>query len=143
MRQVPVLGVIVGLSLALGGVPRPEYLGTAFKYGFHPAIWVFTIPVGASLNFTNMRRYLRHVVDLVPLKFIVTPLVISLVAWAVGLEGTPLMAVVILSASPTALNAVITSRLYKLNVDMAMASLLITTTIFVAVAVPALLIYMT
>jgi len=140
VRQAPVLGVAAGLALALTGVPRPPLLGELFTWGFHPVIWMLTIPVGASLNLARVAMHVKEVADLIPLKFVVTPLAVAAAAWAVGLHGQPLMVTVILSACPTALIAVITCRLCRLNADLAMASLLTTTVLFVAVALPVLIV---
>ncbi len=142
VRQFPALGVIVGLVLAFSRVPRPEVLGQAFHVAFHPTVWVFVIPVGASLHLGRMTGYLRRVAELLPLKFLVAPLATAAAAWAVGIDGNAFMSVVILAASPTAISAVTTSRLFKLNVDVAMAGLILTTTVYLAVAIPVLLFLM-
>ena len=47
----------------------------------------------------------------------------------------------IVAATPTAINAVITSRLYKLNVDLAIAAFLLTTAVFLLLIFPLLFFY--
>jgi len=139
-NQVPVLGVAAGLALNLLDVPRPNYLETAFHGLVHLAAWAFLVPVGAAMDFSEMREHWRHVVDILPVKFVLTPLVIGMAGWAVGLEGTALYVVVLLSASPTAINAVVTAKIFDLNHHVAAAAFVLTTGFYLAIVFPLLLV---
>ena len=138
-NQVPVLGVLGGLALNVLNVPRPAPLGTAFHVLVHLAAWSFLVPVGATMDFGEMRKHWRHVVDILPIKFVLTPLIIGAAGWAVGLDGTALYVVVLLSASPTAINAVVTARIFDLNPHLAAAAFVLTTGFYLAVIFPLLL----
>ena len=139
-NQVPVLGVAAGLALNLLDVPRPEVLGSAFHVLVHLAAWAFLVPVGAAMDFGEMRDHWRHVIDILPVKFVLTPLVIGAAGWAVGLQGTALYVVVLLSASPTAINAVVTAKIFDLDHHVAAAAFVLTTGFYLAVIFPLLLV---
>ena len=48
-----------------------------------------------------------------------------------------------IAAAPTAINAVLTARLYKLNVDLTVASFLVTTVIYLLLFYPLFFLYVT
>lgn len=138
-NQVPFLGIVAGLALNLARIERPTGIEPVIQWSVHLTAWLFLVPVGAAMNFDEMRRYWRHTVDLLPVKFVITPLATWALAWAVGLEGLPLHAVLIASLSPTAINAVITARLYRLNVHLAVAAFVLTHITYVALIFPLIL----
>lgn len=140
-RQMPIVGIAIGLSLNLAGVDRPEVCGAVFSVLVHVVAWSMLLPIGASIDPAEMRAYWRDVIDLVPLKFVVTPLCIWAIAfYGLGMEGKQLWTVTLLACSPTAINAVVTSKLYKLNVHVATAAFVLTTTLYLAVIFPAVLV---
>ena len=51
--------------------------------------------------------------------------------------------VLLIAAAPTAINAVLTARLYKLNVDLTVASFLVTTVIYLLPFYPLFFLYVT
>jgi predicted permease len=57
----------------------------------------------------------------------------------VGFRGDLLAALTILAASPTAIMAVVAGRLYKLNVDLAMAAFVLSTAVYIVVVFPVIL----
>ena len=138
-RQIPLLGILIGMGLNLTGVSRPAVLGDVFPLLLHISFWALVLPLGASMDFGEMKSYWRRVADVLPIKFIVAPALVYALALAVGLEGEPLYTVVILSCSPTAISAVFTSKLFKLNVHLAMAAFLLTMATHLVVVLPAIL----
>ena len=139
-NQMPVLGVAGGLLLNVFGVPRPEFLGYVFQAVVHLSAWAFLVPVGASMDFGEMRAHWRHVVDVLPVKFVLTPLGVWAAAWALGVDGMALSVVVLLAASPTAINAVVTAKLFRLNHHVAAAAFVLTTGFYLVVVFPCVLV---
>ncbi|MBS3762285.1 MAG: AEC family transporter [Planctomycetes bacterium] len=139
-KQIPLLGVGLGFALSAFGVERPEILGLAFQGLVHFIPWMLLLPVGASLDFRAMSEYWRDILDIFPLKFVITPLVLYALGRSVGLEGVPLATVVVTAASPTAINAVITSKLFELNLHLAMTAFVLTTIVYLTVMFPIFLI---
>jgi len=139
-NQAPALGVIAGFALNLCGVPRPEILETAFHPIMHLCVWCFVVPTGYAINFAELRKYLKDSVQLLIVKFVVTPVVILPLAWLVGLRGPVFWVVAILSFSPAAINSVVTARLHKLNVHVATAGFVLTLAVYLLVVAPLVLI---
>jgi len=135
-NQIPVLGLLIGLGLNLGGTARPQLFNSLVPVLLHVMLVLFVIPVGASMDFAQMRRYWREALDLIPLKFVLTPVAMYLLCRAAGLEGMLLTTVVLMSCAPTAINAVVTAKLFKLNVHVAMAARVLTTGLYLVAVYP-------
>jgi hypothetical protein len=135
-NQVPMIGVIAGFGLSLAGVERPAVLGDVFRAVVHVLAWMILVPVGSAIDFKEMRGYWRDVFDLLPIKFVITPLLTWLLGWSVGLDGPVLATAVILAASPVAINAIIVAKLQNLNVHLAIAAFVLTTVVYLFVVFP-------
>jgi len=138
-NQMPVLGIAIGFALNFFDVARPGPIGDALPWMVHVLAWGVVLPLGASLNFRQLPRFLPDMIELLALKFMVTPLLVGLLSYAIGLRGDVLAAVTILAASPTAIMAVVAGRLYKLNVDLAMAAFVLSTVVYIVVVFPVIL----
>ncbi len=138
-RQMPMVGIAVGAALNLAGVDRPAALSTAFPWLVHLNAWLLLLPIGASLDFGEMRRHWREIPDLLAIKFLITPLITWGLAAAVGLRDPMLVTAVILAASPTAIMAVVVCKLHGLNVHLATTAFVVTTAAYVAVGFPLVL----
>ena len=138
-NQIPLLGLAAGLALNLAGPPRPQILGRLFMVWVHVLAWVFIVPLGFGLDLGEVRRYWTGAIELLGIKFILTPLVIFLLAVAMGLRGEMLYTVTILAAAPTAVTAVIVARLNRINMHVAMAAMILTTLVYIVVVFPLVL----
>ena len=137
-NQLPVLGLFAGAGLYYSGIPRPQWLGVLFDPLVHLAAWTALMPIGFSMDIKEMRQYYRKILDLLPIKFIVNPAVAYILAKILINDPAVIDTILILSATPTAINAVITAKLHDLNVNIAMAAFVVTTTVFLLVVFPAL-----
>lgn len=135
-NQLPVLGLVIGASLYYLGVPRPQILGDLFNPLVHVAAWTALIPIGFSINLAEMRRYYWKIFDLIPIKFIVTPLIAYGLARLVISDQKVVNTLLILASTPTAINAVVIAKLHNLNVDIAMAAFVLTTAVHLLVVFP-------
>ncbi len=142
-NQIPVLGLIGGLALNLSGLERPAVLGAAFQTLVHIGAWTALFPVGCLVEFSRARGYMLKTANLLPLRFIVTPLVFLVLCHLLFDDPTLIGSLLLIAAAPTAINAVLTARLYRLNVDLAIASFLVTTVIYLAVFFPLFFLYVT
>ncbi len=137
-KQLAVLGILLGGVLQYAGIPRPEALNGVAQVFIHLGAWTGLIPVGYSADFGKIRRYWLSLFDLSFIKFVVTPLLLyglsHLLVESPEMRGTLL----ILAATPTAINAVVTARLYNLAVDLTVAAFLVTTILFLVLVYPAL-----
>ncbi len=139
-NQVPLIGLVLGFALNLGDVPRPEFFRQVLGVTMHLLAWIFLIPVGASMDLAEMRRHWKSLLDLLPLKFVLTPLAMYGLGRLVGLEGEALRTVVVLGFAPTAINAVVAARLHDLNVHVATTAFVLTTGVYMVVVFPLILV---
>lgn len=137
-NQLAVLGIISGALINMTGMPRPEPLGALFNPLVHIGAWTALIPVGYSIDFAKLKKEYKNIISLVPVKFFLAPAIIYSLAALVIKDDVMINTVLVLACTPTAVNAVITSRIYNLNVHTSVAAFILTTIIFIAVIYPAL-----
>ena len=142
-NQVPILGLIAGLSLNFLGVERPAVLGAAFQSLVHIGAWTALFPVGCLVDFSRARLYIKNTADLVPLRFLLTPLIFFGLCRLLFDDPVLIGSLLLIAAAPTAINAVLTARLYKLNVDLTVASFLVTTVLYLLLFYPLFFLYVT
>lgn len=142
-NQLPVLGLVIGIILCLSGVPRPGLLGAVFDPLVHIAAWTALIPAGYSINFSGMKEYYGTTFDLVPIKFIVTPFLGYLAARSFFTDEALLGTILILASVPTGINAIVTARLYGLNLHVSGAAFVLTTAVFLVLVYPILFFWIT
>ena len=138
-NQIPLLGLAAGLALNLAGTPRPEILGSLFMVWVHVMAWVFIVPFGFLIEPAQIRRYWTGTLELLGIKFFLTPAVIYLLGYAVGMRGAMLNTVTILAASPTAVMAVVAARLNRINMHLAMTAVVLTTLVYIVIVFPVIL----
>lgn len=141
-NQLAVLGIMCGIALHMAGVPRPQALGTLFEPLVHLGAWTALIPVGYSIDFGKLKEQYHSIKDLVFIKFLITPAATYALARLVISDPTILNTLLILAATPTAVNAVITARIYHLNIHIAVAAFIFTTIIFLLFVYPALFLWL-
>lgn len=137
-NQLAVLGIICGAVLQAAGVPRPAAVGALFDPLVHLGAWTALIPVGYSLDFAKIKAQCLGILDLIPIKFLATPVLLYGLARPVITDEKMLGSLIVLACTPTAVNAVITSRIYHLNIHIAVAAFIVTTVLFLLVVYPVL-----
>ena len=137
-NQLPVVGLIIGLMLYCLDVPRPRILGELFNPLVHLAAWTALIPVGHVTDFSAIKKYYSSTLDLLPIKFIITPLISYIIAIIVFNDPIMVNTIMILASTPTAINAVITVKIHNLNIHIATAAFVVTTVLFLLVIYPIL-----
>lgn len=118
-KQLGFVGMLVGLGFHWAGVTRPVVLAEAFPYLIHVRAWIALVPVGYKLNFVQASKYYRGILSMLPLKF-----------------------VLVSAAAPSAINTVVTSTLFQLDVDLSVAAFLLTTGTYILVVVPLFYVYL-
>lgn len=138
-KQIPVLGIIMGLMLNLLKIHRSFIFGYVFNSTIHIRSWLYMLPIGYSIDFSQMREYWKNIWKLLSIKFLATPIVVYLIARRLISDPEALKTMLILSCSPTAINAVVTAKIYKLNMNLAMAAFISTTLVYLVIVYPGLL----
>lgn len=139
-NQLAIVGILCGVLLNKVGVPRPQFLGGWVEVLIHIGAWTALIPVGYSIDFVKLKEHYREIKDITIIKFIFTPLVIYGLARLVIYDQKMLNTILVLACMPTAVNAVITSRIYNLNIHISVAAFILTTIVFLLVVYPVLFI---
>ena len=135
-NQMPLLGMIIGALLNWQDIPRPESLLSAFGVAVHFAAWTFLLPVGYSMDFGEVRSYLRDAAEISLVKCGLTPLLTVLTAGFLIHESIALRTLVLLSAAPTAVNAVIVMKLFGLNLHLSVAAFVLSTAVYLLIVFP-------
>lgn len=137
-NQLAVVGILLGVVLQLADIERPASLSGVSSFLVHLGAWTALIPVGYSMDFARIRSHYRELVDLAVIKFAISPLILYGIALLLIDNEIMRYALVILSFTPTAVNAVITARIYQLNLHLTMAAFISTTLLFLILIYPAL-----
>lgn len=138
LNQLSLVGMAAGLLLNACGIARPDALGPVFQGLVHIAAWIAMLPVGFLIDFRQVRRYEKKVRSLTALRFVITPFIFSILI-ALFIDDPVVQGTLLVSAfCPTAINAVLTSRLYHLTTDLAVSSFVITTGAFLPIIFPIL-----
>lgn len=129
--------ILFGFILNRTGITRPRVF-TDINTMLIPIISVLLVStVGYSMKFSKIGGYLKECLIVSGIKFIITPVVIILAAWLIGLptleDGLVFKVVIILSFMPTAFNALIPPQIYGLDKDLANSSWLFTTAMLLVV----------
>lgn len=140
--QLPVVGMAVGLMLRYADIPRPELAGAFVDPLVHLGAWTALLPIGYSIDFCQMRACYTGILDLIPIKFIVTPVLSYLLAVLVFTDEIARNTILILACMPTAINAVVAAKIHNLNLNIAMAAFVLTTVVFLLVEFPLLFLWL-
>jgi hypothetical protein len=129
--KVILLALMLGITLNLTGIPRPHFCASLSSGAMICGTICFLCSIGMSLRLSRMFCYFRTSLAISFIKFLGVPMVITLLAMLAGLgqieQGLPLKVVLILSAMPVAMNALIPPSLFHLDLDLANACWVFTT----------------
>lgn len=136
-NQLSLIGIAAGIFLYIAGIPRPPVLGTAFQCLIHISAWSALLPIGYLIEFSSLHKYYKATLNMIPIKLILTPAILYVVSTWFFSDPVLLGTLLIMMGSPCAINALITNRLYGLNVNLSMAPFITTTFIYVLILYPA------
>ena len=137
-NQLAVVGILFGGVLQYLGIPRPVELDGVAQIFIHMGAWTGLIPVGYSVDFPRIRQYWLSLFDLSFIKFVAAPAIIYFLSHLVISNPDMLGTLLVLSCMPSAINAVVTARIYHLNVDLDVAAFIVTTLLFLFLIYPLL-----
>lgn len=129
--------ILVGSLLNVTGIPRPVFFKTVNALFIPLGTTLLLVSIGLAMKFKSVRHYVRECLTVAAIKFLIVPLTISTVAYAIGYgeiqDGLPLKVVIILSSMPVAFNALIPPSLYDLDLDLANSCWFFTTALLIVV----------
>jgi predicted permease len=140
ITNISVLGIIVGIILNVSGIPRPEVMAGVLDKLIKVMAWLMLLAVGAAIEFRAAMKYLRDVPLMFLVKFVVLPAFSALFAFLLLKDPIAIATTVILGMGPVAINAVIVAKMNNLNQAVTISAFLTTSTFFLVVIFPILLI---
>ena len=138
INQLSLLGMATGLLLNANGIERPAELGAIFQSLVHIGAWIAMLPVGFLIDFGKVRQYAKAVRTLTLLRFVITPALFIALTWLIVNDPILRGTLTILTFCPTAINAVLAAKIYKLTVDITVSSFVITTAAYLLLIFPLL-----
>ncbi len=139
---LPMLAIAVGLIFNLSGLPEIEILvkANSVLIPLSSAVWLYAI--GMRLHISSIHRFRRIIPAYFILKFILSPVVALLLAWAIGIWNweirEPLRVIFIESITPAAVFSMAIPMIFDLDVDLA-GALWLTSTIVAVALVPVIM----
>jgi len=134
--NLPILGIIIGILLNAFGGERPDFISDKVDLLVKSMAWLSLIPVGASIDFHGMKKHLVKVLDISIIKFVIMPLITAAIAYPLIPDKQMATTLVLINMMPVAINAVIVTKLTKLDENVSIAAFLFTTTIYLLVLFP-------
>ena len=123
--------VLVGISLNLSSLKRPEIYTTINEILIPLTTFILLFSVGLTFKFSRVSKYLKECFLISLVKFVVVPATILVIVLLLDYQsinqGLPLKVSLILSAMPVAFNSVIAANIYNLNVDLVNSCWIFTT----------------
>jgi predicted permease len=143
LNQMALYASIAGLILSLSGIPRPAFSSQVLSINIHFSMWTAVMPIGAALSFAGIKKYKFVTMDYTVIKFLIVPIILFLLSLLfVKDDPLALKTILIVSASPAPMVAVMLSKLYHLDVDLALSPFVYTTVIYLIVLVPLFIVLM-
>ncbi|MFP7494291.1 hypothetical protein SFC66_10930 [Terribacillus saccharophilus] len=129
--------IVIGAVLNVSPIERFGWLGASNSTLIALASILLLIPIGFSMRIVSVKKYWTLSVWLIPIKFLAVPLVITGIAYLIGLgnlyDGILLQVLLIMSAMPPAVASLVPPRLYKLDMELANSNWIVATSSLVFV----------
>lgn len=129
--------IVIGAALNLSPIDRFEWLGASNSTLVALASILLLIPIGFSMRIASVKKYWNLSIWLIPIKFLAVPLVITGIAYLIGLgnlyDGILLQVLLIMSAMPPAVASLVPPRLYNLDMELANSNWIVATSSLIVV----------
>lgn len=128
---IALFGIIIGMALNISGMDRPTYYSTINEILIPVSSLLLVTSVGFNMRIAAIGGYIKECLVISMIKFMITPFVITLLAYFLGIgefsDGLALKVIFVLSAMPPAFTSLIPPQLYNLDTDLANSSWLFNT----------------
>jgi len=132
----PLLGVVGGLALNFTGVQRAAFLTPVAALAVPISVSVLLFGIGMTMRLSALRQYITECLALSVVKFVISPLLALLIAFALGLfaaaDRALLYVVFIESFAPGAIYGLVLASMFDLDQDLANACWLFTNIVGIA-----------
>ncbi len=117
------ISIFIGTAINVMGFVRPMQYQTVNEILIPLSSILLVVSVGYNMRIKAVKGYLRECLAIASVKFLFVPVVITCVAYFIGLgaimDGLLLKVVLVLSAMPPAFNSLIPPQIYNLDTDLA------------------------
>ncbi len=138
---IPILYILLGVLLNLGGIARPRLFDVFSGYLIPASVAVLGLSIGMTLRFSRIGHYRGEVLLITAIKFVAIPLIVIPAGYLLGIhlvmDGTPMKVLIILSFMPVAFTALLPPTLYGFALDLAKSGWIVTT-VFMLIVLPAI-----
>jgi hypothetical protein len=142
ITNISILGIIAGVILNVSGIPRPDAITSIVDPLIKVTAWLMLLAVGAAIEFRNAMKYLRDIPLIFFSKFVLLPAFSALLAFLLLKDPIAIATVIIIGMGPVAINAVVVAKMNNLNQAVTISAFLTTSTFFIVVLFPILLVVM-
>ncbi|QTH62989.1 AEC family transporter [Psychrosphaera ytuae] len=122
-----VMSIAAGLLFNLSGLTLPELVSTPMTQLGQAAIPLALFCLGASMRFLPIKGNRVDAMILSTIKLFVLPMITFLVGTWVGLDATAMLIVVLLTASPTGVNAFIMASKHQVEEGVSATTVVLST----------------
>ena len=140
ITNIGILGILIGIILNLSGIERPAVFAQILDKLIKICGWIALLPIGASIDLTRVKGYFKDIPSIFLIKFIIMPVLTLLIAFPLIKDPIALATVFIIAISPVAINSVVVAKLNNLDEDLAISAFLTSTTVFIVLIFPILLV---
>ncbi len=134
---ISVISIILGFVLNASKIQRPAIYADINSIIIPISSILLLASIGMAMKFSKIKKYIKPALYISILKYLFVPLVITLLAYALNLgsyeNGLLIKVILILSSMPAGFVALVPPSLYDLDVDLANAGWLVTTTLLIVV----------
>jgi predicted permease len=121
----------IGLFLNLAAIPRPAFFEMVIAVSVPAGTFILIVSIGLSMHVSRVGSYLHESLLVCLIKFAAVPVLACSLAYLSDLhliaDGIPFKVVLVLSAMPVAINALVAASIYDLDLDLANSCWLVTT----------------
>ncbi|KMK76130.1 AEC family transporter [Alkalihalobacillus pseudalcaliphilus] len=129
--------ISIGAILNFSGIVRPELVGNLNEFLVPLASFLLVVPLGFTMKVNSVRKYYKEGLIISSIKFISVPIITVSAAWLLGLgayqDGLLIYVLLILSAMPPAVMSLVPAQLYKLDIELANANWIVSTSMLLVV----------
>lgn len=143
---VPIFSIGLGLFLNNSGLEPSPFFGNFAALMVPLVTGILGFSIGMTVRVNTIKDYTREIALVVAVKFLIVPLILIPLGYALGLhtimEAIPLKVVAVMAFMPVAFHALVPPVLYGFDLDMANSAWIVTTGITLGLVFPILYLFL-
>ncbi|MGD1822093.1 MAG: AEC family transporter [Pleomorphochaeta sp.] len=134
---VTLFSIILGFVLNFLHIPRPEIYSIINSIIIPLMSILLLTSIGMAMKFSRIKDYIKPSIFISIIKFLIVPFLATTLAYILGFNnidnGLPIKVVLILSSMPVGFIALVPPSIYDLDIDLANAGWMVTTSLLIIV----------